>query len=155
MVILKSYVFCSGLFEFCLSLYFDFTWKRSNGRSIWVIYWFFFPLLVVPRLHSLILYIQGGPKRIQRFWSEISMTFVIEYHWFCCIGYNILFQVIWHQVHQVWIKRFDSRAIFLRQCHFQNVLLLRPAKQASSSAIFSSDGVPLNQLCDKSIIALT
>ena len=39
---------------------------------------------------------------------------------FCCIGYNILLKVIfWHQVHHVCIRRFDSRAIFLRQCHFQ------------------------------------
>ena len=45
---------------------------------------------------------------------------------FCCIGEHILFQVIWHQVHQVWIRRFDSSAIFLRQCHFQNVLLFPP-----------------------------
>ena len=35
------------------------------------------------------------------------------------------------------------RAIFLRQCHFQNVLLF-PRKQAWSSVNISSDGVPLS-----------
>ena len=44
--------------------------------------------------------------------------------------------------HQVCIRRFDSRAIFLRQCHFQNVLL-SPRKQVWNSGNFSSDGVPL------------
>ena len=27
-------------------------------------------------------YIQGGPERMQRFWSVISTRFLIEYHWF-------------------------------------------------------------------------
>ena len=72
---------------------------------------------------------------------------------FCCIGYNVLSQVIWHQVHQVWIRRFDSRAIFLRKCHFQNVLLPPPPprKQAWSSGnlIFFPLTAPhwINQLC--------
>ena len=98
--------------------------------------------------------IRGGPKRMQRFWSVISTRFLIEYHlFFCCIGYSIIFQVIWHQVHQVWVRRFDSRANFRRQCHFQNVLLFPPQAGLKQLEFISSDGVPLN--VDKSIIALT
>ena len=41
-------------------------------------------------------------------------------------------KLIWHQVYIDWIRRFDSRAIILWQCHFQNVSLF-PRKQAWSS----------------------
>ena len=81
------------------------------------------------------LAIRGGPKRMQRFWSGISTTLLIEYHWFFCIGYNIIFQVTWHQVHKVWIMRFDSRASILRQCYFQNVLLF-PASRLEAVGIY-------------------
>ena len=83
--------------------------------------------------HTLCMGYTGWPKKnatiLIRYFNEILdwIPFI-----FCCIGYNILFQVIWYQVHQVWIRRFDSRAIFLRQCHFQNVLLF-PRKQAWNS----------------------
>ena len=50
------------------------------------------------------------------------------FDWIPCSGQNILLKVIWHQV---WIRRFDSRAIFLRQCHFQNVLLFFRPKAVS------------------------
>ena len=61
-----------------------------------------------------------------------------------CIRENIRFQIIWHQVHQVWIMRFDYRAIFLRQCHFQNVLLFpRACRLEAAGFFFSSDGIPL------------
>ena len=69
---------------------------------------------------------------MQRFWSVISTTFLIEYHWFLLYWIEYLLQVIWHQVHIDWIRRFDSRAIILWQCHFQNVPLF-PRKQAWSS----------------------
>ena len=90
-----------------------------------------------------IIHIQGGPKRMQRLWSVISTTFLIECHW--CLLYWIFFyiQVIWHQV---WIRRFDSRAIFLRQCHFQNVLLSPPQAGLKQREFFSSDGIPLRWL---------
>ena len=73
---------------------------------------------------------------MQRFWSVISTTLLIEYHW-----------IPLNNIHQVCIKRFDSRAIFLRQCNFLKVLLFPPASRLEATAIFSSDGVPLNQLC--------
>ena len=98
-------------------------------------------------LYRRIIGIQGGPKRMQRFWSVISTTFLIECHW--CLLYWIEYSFpsnLTPSLSRLWIRRFDSRAIFPRQCHFQNVLLF-PRKQAWSSGNFSSDGVPLNQLC--------
>ena len=54
-----------------------------------------------------------------RFWSVISTTFLNECHrLYAVLPHNILFQVIWHQVNQIWLRRYDSRAIFLRQMSF-------------------------------------
>ena len=74
---------------------------------------------------------------------------------FCCIEKNILSQVIWHQVHQVWIRRFDSRAIFLRQCRFQNVLLFPPQSGLKQREFFHLTASHWISCVDKSIIALT
>ena len=79
--------------------------------------------------------IPGGPKRMQRFWSVISTTFLIEFHWFLLYWIEYYFQVIWHQVHKVWIRRFDSRAIILRQCHFQ-MCYFSPANRLEAVGIY-------------------
>ena len=42
----------------------------------------------------------------------------------CIDAYRILFPAKWHQDHSFWGKRFDSMAVFLRQCHFQTLPLL-------------------------------
>ena len=55
----------------------------------------------------------------------------------------ILFQVIWHQVHQVWIRRFDSRAIFFKAVSFSKRATFPPTSRLEAAGIFSSDGVPL------------
>ena len=96
--------------------------------------------------------IQGGPKRMQRLWYVLSTTFLIECHWFLLYWIEYSFPSNWHQVHQVWIRRFDSRAIFLRQCRFQNVLLFPPQAGLKQRDFFN---LTASHCVDKSIIALT
>ena len=69
--------------------------------------------------------IRGGPKIMQRFWSVISTTFLIEYHWF------LLYWIEYSYPSNL-TPSFDYRASILRQYHFQNVPLF-PRKQAWSS----------------------
>ena len=42
----------------------------------------------------------------------------------CVITYTILFPAKWHQDNKFLWRRFDSMAVFLSQCHFQNLPLL-------------------------------
>ena len=39
----------------------------------------------------------------------------------CIIAYKILFPARWHQDRKFWWSRFDFVAVFLRQCHFQDL----------------------------------
>ena len=81
------------------------------------------------------------------FVSGISTRFLIECHLFLLYWIDNFFpSKLTSSSSNLDIRRFDSRAIFLRQCRFQNVLLF-PRKQTWSSRNFPSDGVPWNQLC--------
>ena len=55
----------------------------------------------------------------------------------CIIGYKILFPARWHQDHQFWWRCFDSMAVFLRQCNFQNLPLGSDPKIVNLKAKFS------------------
>ena len=70
--------------------------------------------------------IRGGPKRMQRFWSVISTTLLIEYRWFLLYWIEYSFPSNLTPSSSSMDRAFDSRAIFLRHCHFQNVLLFPP-----------------------------
>ena len=52
----------------------------------------------------------------------------------------------------MWISRFDSRAIFLRQCHFQNVLFFLPQAGLKQQEFLH---LTASHCVHKSIIALT
>ena len=76
--------------------------------------------------------IQRGSKRMQQLRQVFSMTwfFFFQWHWFLFYWVEVIFKVKWHQDHRFWLKCFDSRAIFVRQCHFQNLLLRQPLEAA-------------------------
>ena len=79
-------------------------------------------------LECLYLTISSGPY-IYTGWPKKNATTLIRNFndWFFLLYWiEYSFPSIWHQVQPVWIRRFDSRAIFMRQSHFQNVLLPPP-----------------------------
>ena len=100
--------------------------RRVVSYFLWVLY---FSMGVYTVLRS----IQGGPERMQRFWSVISTTFLIECHWFLVywIEYTFDTKFIKHR-----IRRFDSRAILkLRQCQISKCALLYPVQNNTPASM--------------------
>ena len=54
---------------------------------------------------------------------------------FCFIMWKIHFPTKWHLDHQFWVRCLDPRAILVRQCHFQNLVLFRPHRTLEHSNI--------------------
>ena len=96
--------------------------------------------------------IQGGPKRMQRLWSVISTTFLIESHWFLLYWIEYSFPSNLTLSSSSMDNAFDSRAIFLRQCHFQNVLLPPPPPPTRRLEAVGIFHMTASHCVDKSII---
>ena len=89
---------------------------------------------------------------MQRLWSVISTTFLIQCsHWFLLYWIEYSFPSKLTPSSSSMDRRFAYRAIFLRQCRFQNVLSPPPppVSRLEAAEIFLPTivGVPWNQLC--------
>ena len=84
---------------------------------------------------------------MQRFWCVISTTFLIEYHSFLLYWIEYSFPSILTPSSSSMDTAFWFYGYFSETVSFSKCDTFPPASRLEAAGIFSSDGVPLNQLC--------
>ena len=100
-------------------------------------------------------YIQGGPKRMQRVWSVISTTFLIECHWFLLYWIEYSFPSILTPSLSSMDKAFWFQGYFSEAVSFSKCSPFSPASRLEAAGIFHLVASHWISCVDKSIIALT
>ena len=95
-------------------------WEKLFGVLL-----FFLPIILSSKLWNKYFFsIQVGPESPQHLWLMISKERAKNETFVCIIVCENRFPARWHQYLYIWWRHFDSMAVFLRQCHFQNLPFL-------------------------------